>query len=173
MVAFLARAPVSLMMKALNPACTHVALNAVSGPLEESTRLMLLLMLKAGRDIAIESAVGWSTVEVLYYLIAGFVAIRRARANPEDPGSRQLIAAAAGASGAGVIWAVVERTGATLAHAGFALLIVFNPAFALLAACLHSTLDLCAVALARKSRVAAELFIVVFGGAVVATGLQL
>jgi hypothetical protein len=170
-VALGARVPVKWIVQRWNPAYTNIALIAASGPLEESARLIVLLMLGTESSTAVSSGIGWSAAEIVFFLCTGYASIRLARSNPEDPGSRFFIAAAAASKG-GVMLAVMERIGVTMAHVGFALLIAAHPAFALLTSVLHSALNLCVVVLIQRSPLLTELIVLASGSIALIIGLH-
>jgi hypothetical protein len=147
---------------------------ASSGPLEESVRLAVLLLV--GRDLgtALWIGLGWAAIEVLYAIANGFAieALAR-RTDPEAERVRALLPPAA-LSASGPWWGVVERVWATAIHLGFTLILAAVPALVVVTAALHSAINVAFLwLLGHRGLLMTTLAGVATGGAILLFGLWL
>ena len=123
---------------------------ASSGPLEESVRLAVLLLV--GRDLgtALWIGIGWGAIEVLYAIGNGFAveALSR-RTDPEAERARAMLPPAA-LGGSAPWWGVVERVWAMALHIGFTLILAAIPALVVVTAAVHSAVNVAFLWLARQ-----------------------
>jgi hypothetical protein len=142
-VALVLRAPVGLLGIRITGSTERAQrwVVASSGPLEESVRLAVLLLV--GRDLgtALWIGLGWAAIEVLYAIVNGFAveALSR-RTDPEADQARALLPPAA-LSGSAPWWGVVERAWATAVHLGFTLILAAVPALVVVTAAVHSAIN--------------------------------
>jgi hypothetical protein len=175
-VALLLRAPVGLVGVRItgSPERAQRWVVASSGPLEESVRLAVLLLV--GRDLgtALWIGLGWAAIEVLYAIANGFAieALSR-RTDPEAERARALLPPAA-VSASGPWWGVVERIWATALHLGFTLVLAAVPALVVVTAAVHSAINVAFLWLARhRGPLLTTLAGLAAGGAVLLAGLWL
>jgi len=146
---------------------------ASSGPLEEGVRLLVLLWL--GRDLATALAIGlgWAAIEVAFALINSFVANVMLRSDdPKIVETREMLAQQINTDN-GPWWGVVERISASAYHIGNALLIAFMPLAVLLAAPLHTAINLGVVHLSKRSMGLAQVLVAVAGALTLGFGFAL
>jgi hypothetical protein len=122
---------------------------ASSGPLEEATRLAVLVLV--GRDLstALWIGLGWASIEVLYAIANGFALASLAeRTDPEAEQAKAMLPPSA-FSGAAPLWGVVERAWASALHIGFTLILAAVPLAVLVTAPVHSLVNVVALRLAQ------------------------
>ena len=142
-VALVLRAPVGLLGVRVTRSNERAQrwVVASSGPLEESVRLAVLLLV--GRDLgtALWIGLGWAAIEVVYAIVNGFAveALSR-RTDPEAERARALLPPAA-LSGSAPWWGVAERFWATALHIGFTLILAAIPVLVVVTAAVHSAIN--------------------------------
>lgn len=176
LLAFILRAPIGLvgMRLAGSPERAQRWVVASSGPLEEATRLAVLLLV--GRDLgtALWIGLGWAAIEVLYSIGNGLaLAALAERTDPEAEQARAMLPPGMLWS-SGPLWGVVERAWASALHIGFTLILAAVPVAVLLTAPVHSALNVGALwLLGRRGLVAVTLAGLLVGGAALAIGFLL
>jgi hypothetical protein len=143
MVALALRAPVGLAGFRITGSTERAQrwVVASSGPLEESLRLAVLLLV--GRDLstAFSVGLGWAAIEVLYAIVNGFAVESLARrTDPEAEAARAMLPPVALAE-SGPWWGVAERAWASILHIGFTLLLAAAPALVVVTAAVHSAVN--------------------------------
>ena len=173
-VALVLRGPFALLVRRRSDRIPTIqrAIASASGPLEESVRLVALLLI--GRDLgtAYSIGLGWAGVEILYGILNGFVLVSirtrtdekavQARRQIEDLGLLRDFPAYAG---------VVERITASAFHIGSTLLLARWPLLLVAAVPVHSVLNLGFLALLPRSMFRAQLLVGVIGLPVLGAGL--
>lgn len=175
-VALVLRAPVGLVGVRITGSPDRVQrwVVASSGPLEESVRLAVLLLV--GRDLstALWIGLGWAAIEVLYVIGNGFaLAALAERTDPEAERARAMLPPAA-LGDAGPWWGVVERAWASAIHIGFTLVLAAIPVLVILTAAAHSAVNVAFLWLVRHQGMAVTTLAGAAAGAVaLAAGLAL
>jgi hypothetical protein len=176
LVALALRAPAGAAVSRMPKRNAPTLMALISGPAEESVRLLLVLFGVSGFGNLLWAGFGWATVEVVYVLVTG-VMVRRLLLDPSakaaearrlllSMGWLQYVQSLVPALGA------VERAGASLLHIGFTLLLGWNPWLVLVTMPAHSATNLVAVRLMRRrSVVLLEAIVVVVGAAGFGLGL--
>jgi hypothetical protein len=173
LLALVLRTPVGLVgMKVTGSTETTQAwVVASSGPLEEATRLAVLLLV--GRDLstALWVGLGWASIEVLYAIANGFaLAALAERTDPEAERAKAMLPPSA-MGGAAPLWGVVERAWASALHIGFTLILAALPLAVLLTAPVHSLVNVAALRLARnRGMVAVSIAGIALGAATLGIG---
>jgi hypothetical protein len=180
LVALALRTPAALAasraprLKRAQPMATFMA--SISGPAEETVRVLLVLFLVKGFDNLLWAGFGWATIEVVYTL-ANAIAIRRLLVDPSEKAAeaRRVL------SSLGFLQYVrnlvpvvgaVERATVSLLHIGFTLLLGWNPLLVFATIPAHSAVNISAMALMRRRAVIVmESGLAVVGAAVFALGL--
>jgi hypothetical protein len=176
LLALVLRAPVGLAGVRItgSPERAQRWVVASSGPLEESVRLAVLLLV--GRDVetALWIGLGWAAIEVVYAIANGFAVQALARrTDPEAERARALLPPAA-LSGSAPWWGVAERIWTTAVHIGFTLIVAAIPAMVVVTAAVHSALNVGILWLVRhRGLLLTTLAGVVAGGAILVVGLWL
>lgn len=176
LLAFVLRAPIGLlgMRLAGSPERAQRWVVASSGPLEEATRLAVLLLV--GRDLgtALWIGLGWASIEVLYGIANGLaLAALAERTDPEADRARAMLPPGM-LTTSGPLWGVVERAWASALHIGLTLILAAVPIAVLLTAPFHSLINVGALwLLARRGMLAVSLAGIVVGGATLAVGFLL
>jgi len=169
------RAPVGLIAKRMSksPRVLQNVTVASSGPLEELTRLVLLLVVGTTFSPAYMLGLGWASIEVLYAVGVGFVTANLAR-REDDRGAalRAQFKGSLDTPAVGPVVGILERVSASAIHIGFALMIAFNPLLVLVAIPLHSATNMTALKF-RDKLAAMQAFVFVVGVAVLAAALLL
>jgi hypothetical protein len=176
LVALVLRAPIGLIGVRITGSTERAQrwVVASSGPLEESVRLAVLLLV--GRDLgtALWIGIGWAGIEVIYAVVNGFAieALSR-RTDPEAEQARALLPPAA-LSGAAPWWGVVERVWATAVHLGFTLILAAVPALVVVTAAVHSAINVAFLWLVRhRGLLLTTLAGIAVGSAILVFGLWL
>jgi hypothetical protein len=175
-VALALRTPVGItaMRLARSRERAQTVVTASSGPLEETVRVLAVLL--AGRELAtaLWLGLGWAAIEVVYTIVNGVaIAALADRTDPEAERVRALLPASALQSSAAA-WGVAERAWASALHIGFTLIVAAAPIAFVVTAVVHSAINLGFLAAARRYAISAvSLAGVVVGGAILVIGLLL
>ncbi len=152
LVALVLRSPVGLAGLRLSGSTerTQRWVVASSGPLEESVRLAVLLLV--GRDLstALWIGFGWASIEVLYAIANGFALATLAhRTDPEAEQARAMLPPGVLSSSA-PLWGIVERAWASGLHVGFTLMLAAVPLLVIVTAPLHTGVNVGAMWLMQR-----------------------
>jgi hypothetical protein len=123
---------------------------ASCGPLEESVRLAVLLLV--GRDLstALWIGLGWAALDVAHTIANGIALARLARRkDPEAEQARAMLPPSA-LSASAPLWGVVERAWASALHIGFTLVLAAVPIAVLLTAPIRSAVNVGALWLTER-----------------------
>jgi hypothetical protein len=135
----------------------------LSGPTEETTRLLFVLLIGFDFHNALLLALGWASIEVIYAIVQAIALVNlRSRTDEKAMKAKGMIEA----QGMGTILqdhspllAIVERISATCIHLGFTVLLVVNPFIVLIDMIIHSCINLFAVYMVKKSVLLTELYL--------------
>ncbi len=161
-------------MKAPRPMASFMAL--ISGPAEETIRLLLVLFLVKGFDNLLWAGFGWATVEVVYTLVNAVV-IRRLLVDPSEKAAEARRALASMGFLQYVqnmvpVLGAIERAAVSLLHIGFTLLLGWNPWLVFVTMPVHSAVNMSAVRLLRRHEVIRlEAIVAAVGAAIFTLGL--
>ncbi len=175
-LALVLRAPVGLLGVRItrSPERAQRWVVASSGPLEESVRLAVLLLV--GRDLgtALWIGLGWAAIEVVYAIANSFAieALSR-RTDPEAERARAMLPPAA-LSGNAPWWGVIERLWTSAVHIGFTLILAAVPALVVVTAAVHSAINVAFLWLvAHRGLLLTSLAGIAVGGGILVFGLWL
>ena len=161
-------------LKRAQPMATFMA--SISGPAEETVRLLMVLFLVKGFDNLLWAGFGWATIEVVYTLVNA-IAIRRLLVDPREKAAearRVLVSLGFLQYVKNLVPVVgaVERATVSLLHIGFTLLLGWNPWLVLVTMPTHSAVNISAMGLMkRRAVIVMESGLAVVGAAVFTLGL--
>jgi len=175
MVALMLRQPVALVAsKTTSRERAATIVGWFSGPAEELTRLVLVLVVIRSFDQAIWAGFGWATIEVLLVMVNGLaIAGLLTKDDPKSLEARELLAAQGMLGTQHLLWGLLERLSATALHLGFTLMLFAQPWLVLVTLPLHSVTNMLMARYAKKNLALAELGLAVIGAIVCVVGLQL
>lgn len=118
---------------------------ALSGPAEESVRLVLLLIIGLTIDNGYSLGFGWAAIEVLYGLVQlfGIVSLNQ-KTDKKSLEAKEMIAKMGmdkTFENSTPFWGALERFSAAAIHISSAVLLVVNPLFIICTAPLHSAVN--------------------------------
>lgn len=161
-------------LKKPQPMATFMA--SISGPAEETVRLLMVLFFVKGFDDLLWAGFGWATIEVVYTLVNA-VAIRRLLLDPSEKAAEaRRVLASLGflqyVKNLVPVVGAVERATVSLLHIGFTLLLGWNPWLVFATMPAHSAVNIAAMGLMRRRAVIVmEAGLAVVGAAVFTFGL--
>jgi len=180
LVALALRSPVAIAasrvprLKRAQAMATFMA--SISGPAEETVRLLMVLFLVKGFDDLLWAGFGWATIEVVYTLVTA-IAIRRLLLDPrEQAAEARRVLVSLGflqyVKNLVPVVGAVERATVSLLHIGFTLLLGWNPWLVFATIPTHSAVNVSAMGLMRRRAVIVmESGLAVVGAAVFTLGL--
>lgn len=156
-IALIIRIPVVLLLKKKNiknDIASKITIG-ISGPSEETTRLILLLTIGLISRNAYSVGLGWAMIEVLYGLIQiiglGILdqksdpKAEEAKAIMRQLGSDKTLAPST------PFWGAIERFSASALHIGFSLLLIYSPYLIIATIPLHSFINFYVVKMNKLS----------------------
>jgi len=171
-IALLLRGPISAFTMKLPQEKSKKIMVASSGVLEESARLLLIVLTSAASGWAVSAGQGWAAVEVVFTMVNVVVMASLIRRTDEKAMQAKQILAAQGTANASPLWGVLERIWASAFHIGCTVIVASLPWSVVLLIPLHSGLNSVAVRLAAARSVGhSSLFIGITGIAVFVVGL--
>jgi len=173
-VALLLRAPLLALTYRLTHNMKEQVVAALSGPAEESVRLLAVLFLQANFESAISVGLGWASIEVLYTLISGFGTVIILSQGGMGAWQLKKRFLDTGLTVPATVYSgVIERLSATALHIGFTLLLAYHPLLILITLPLHSLVNVGAITLNNRSALATQMLIALFGIATLLVGIKL
>jgi len=178
-VALLLRIPVILFVKKkkIDQKKSNKLVVGFSGPAEEITRLVLVLIIGLNVPNAYSVGLGWAMIEIIYGLIQ-FIGIgvleqktdteaEEAKALMKQMGMEKSLAPST------PFWGALERVTAGAVHIGFSLLLVFNPFTIIFTIPLHSFINFFVIKMNNTSIQKSQLSFLVIGGIIMLLGILL
>jgi len=156
-LALLLRLPFILYAKSkmLDNKHSNKLIVSVSGPAEESIRLIILLIIGVVTRNAYSVGLGWGGIEIIYGLIhITGIGVLQQKNDPKAQEAKALL------KQMGLdksfdpntpYWGAVERVSANAIHIGFSLILVFTPFMIIVTAPLHSFLNFNVLRMNKKS----------------------
>ncbi len=174
-VALTLRGPVAIVAQQLtgSPEKATPWVIASSGPLEEGLRVLAVLWL--GRDLptALAIGLGWGAIESVFAIVNSLVANAMLRSDdPKVIEAREMLAHQMNTDN-GPWWGVLERISATAYHTGKTLIVAVAPWAVLIAAPVHSAVNMLSVRLAKRSALQMEALVAVVGALALGLGFFL
>ncbi|TVY08484.1 YhfC family glutamic-type intramembrane protease [Paenibacillus cremeus] len=174
-IALFLRGPLSaiVMKMKLSQEKTTAIIVGSSGVLEESVRLVVLMVTSTAFSWSLSVGQGWAAVEVLFTMVNIIVILSLAHRTDEKAVQAKEMLRMQGQLNTSPLWGVIERIFASALHIGFTLLVAHYPWLVVLFIPLHSIVNLTALKLAKKSIVQTELMIAIVGTAILVLGLTI
>jgi len=178
-VALLLRIPVILFVKKkkIDQKKSNKLVIGFSGPTEEITRLVLVLIIGLNVPNAYSIGLGWATIEIIYGLIQIIgIGILEQKTDPEAEEAKALMKQMGmekSLAPSTPFWGALERVTAGAVHIGFSLLLVFSPFTIILAIPLHSFINFFVVQMNRTSIQKSQLSFLGIGGVILLLGILL
>jgi hypothetical protein len=174
-VAAMLRGPVAIVAQKLTgtPEKATPWVIASSGPLEEGLRVLAVLWL--GRDLptALAIGLGWGAIESVFAIVNSLVANVMLRSDdPKIVEAREMLAHQMNTDN-GPWWGVLERISATAYHTGKTLILAVAPWAVLIAAPMHSAVNMLSVRIAKRSALQMEALVAVVGALALGLGFFL
>lgn len=156
-IAFLLRLPIIAIVQVLKlpqASAQHIIVS-VSGPAEEITRLVLLLILGLTTQNALSVGLGWAAIEIVYAISQSFgMGILEQKNDTKAREAKKIIkqqGMSKSMTPSAPFWGAIERLSANALHVSFSLLLVTSPLFVILTVPAHSAFNFLALALYKKS----------------------
>jgi hypothetical protein len=178
-LALVLRTPFSLLLKAAlkTPERAQPWVTALSGPCEESLRLVALLVVGRSFPLALSVGLGWAAIEVVYGVVNGLaLSSLLTRTDAQAAQARELLATLGmdrALTPMAPFAGILERFSASLLHLGFTLMIAWQPWLVLATIPLHSLTNLGLVRVLRRSLALSEVLVLALGLLVFVAGLAL
>lgn len=150
-IALLLRAPVALAARRLPEERGKLLVVGSSGPLEEGIRLAALLLLSPSLHGALSLGLGWAAIEIVFALVNGGAIVHLLRREDEKAlQARELLEAQGMLTASGPWYGIAERVFASVLHIGFTVFLLASPVLVLVAAPIHSAVNLVALRLTPR-----------------------
>lgn len=172
-IALLLRSPIQAMAAKWPEDKAKTMVGLSSGPLEETTRVILLAATSFSPAWAVSIGQGWAAIEVLFVMINIVVLASLANRTDEKAVQAKQLLAAQGNLQASPAWGIVERIWASAFHIGATLIVAAHPWTVALLIPFHSGLNWVAVRLSTRSLLGTSLFLAAAGLAALSIGLLL
>ncbi len=164
-VALILRFPFLFLIKSRYTLSKQVILiPLLSGPTEESVRLLLIILFSITFSKAYSLGFGWATIEVFYALIQTLALSGLNKRTDEKALKAKEMVKQIGMENileANPLWGVMERISISGIHLSFSLFLAINPFFVTIIMPAHSLINEIILKLSKKS--IATLEIVIFG----------
>ena len=173
-IALVFRTPVALAAKRVSSSLHTVQrwVTFSSGPLEETARLVVVILVGREFGVAFSIGLGWAAAEVVYSLVNGYViASLNLRTDEKAIEAKQQLQELGLPTQVSPFWGILERVSASAVHIGFTLLLAKWPLLLLASIPIHSTTNVGAMTAYRESPLRAQGVVAVVGLAVFLVGL--
>ena len=168
------RIPVALAAKRISNSPHTIQRWAIwsSGPLEESARLVVVILVGREFGVAFSIGLGWAAAEVVYSLVNGYlIASLNLRTDEEATEARQQLQELGLPPQVSPFWGILERVSASAVHIGFTLLLAKWPLLLLASIPVHSATNVGVMTVYRESALRAQGVVAVVGLAIFLGGL--
>ncbi|NOQ72508.1 MAG: YhfC family intramembrane metalloprotease [Crocinitomix sp.] len=168
-LALLLRLPAILYvkLKKIDKKKSNKLIIGFSGPTEEITRLVLLLIIGLNAPNAYSVGLGWAMIEVVYGLIQIIgIGVLEQKTGVEAEEAKNLMKQMGmdkSLAPATPFWGALERFTAASVHIGFSLLLVFSPYVIILTIPLHSFINFLVVKMNKTSIRKSQLSFLIIG----------
>ena len=173
-IALVLRSPVALVAGRVSdsPHAVQRSVMFSSGPLEETARLIVVILVGREFGVAFSIGLGWAAAEVVYSLVNGYVmASLNLRTDEKAAQARQQLQELGLPSQVSPFWGILERVSASALHIGFTLLLAMWPLLLLATIPVHSATNAGVMAVLRESVLRAQGVVAVVGLALFLVGL--
>lgn len=178
-LALLLRAPLILYAKnsKLPMEKSNRLIVGASGPAEETTRLILLVVIGLTSGNAYSVGIGWAAIEIIYGLTQVFgIGVLEQRTDKEAQEAKKLMKQAGmdkSLEPSTPFWGALERVSASALHIGFSLMLVFSPFMVTFTIPFHSAVNFGVLRANAVSVAKSQLTLLVVGLGILAVGLLL
>ena len=129
----------------------RTVIGASSGVLEESVRVILLMLTSLSASWAASVGQGWAAIEVLFVMVNVIaIASLAGKTDEKSMQAKQMLESQGNVQG-NPLWGVLERIWASAFHIGCTLVVASMPWTAVLLVPIHSAVNFITVRLAKKS----------------------
>jgi hypothetical protein len=177
--ALLLRIPIILYVKKkkLEQKKSNKLIVGFSGPTEEITRLVLLLIIGLNAPNAYAVGLGWAIIEIVYGLIQiiglGVLEQKTDEKAEEAKVLMKQMGMDKSLAPSTPFWGALERLTATAVHIGFSLLLVFSPYVLIVTIPLHSFINFLVVKMNKTSIGKSQISFCIIGGLILFVGILL
>lgn len=178
-IALILRVPILLFVKKnkLEQKRSNKLVIGASGPTEEITRLVLLLVIGLTTTHAYSVGIGWGIIEVLYALIQIVgIGVLEQKTDSEAEEAKLLMKQMGMDKSLAPntpFWGALERVSGNAIHIGFSLLLVFSPYILLLTIPLHSFINFFVVQTNKTSIRKSQISLLAIGFTILVFGILL
>lgn len=172
-IALFLRGPLSVLVMKLPREKANTIIVGSSGVLEESVRVIILLLTSMSFSWALSIGQGWAAVEVLFAVLNVIIVASLAKRTDEKVMQAKEMIHQQGRLNGNPLWGVMERIFASALHIGFTLIVATYPWTVVLLIPIHSFVNLVSVRLAKKSIIQTELMIALVGTIALAIGIMI
>lgn len=162
-LALLLRFPFIFLFQKTVPAKSQLLTVLLSGPTEELTRLVCILLAVTTAPGAYSLGLGWASIEIVYSVVQGFAVAKLSGGNDKKTLKVRVMIKQIGMDAIlkpeNVFWGILERISVSAGHIAFSLLIFWNPLSVLVTIPIHSIVNKTALELQKKSLLKTELFV--------------
>jgi hypothetical protein len=160
-IALLLRMPIMLIARKLPRKRATSIVIVVSGPAEESVRLIVLLIIGLTTRNAYSVGLGWAAIEIVYSVIQGIgLSTLQQRTDTKAKEAKAVLASMGmdkSLTPSAPFWGIAERFSANAIHLSMSLLLVVNPYLVLVTAPAHSLINMLLTKLIKRSMALAEI----------------
>ncbi len=164
-LALLLRLPVMLLAGKPPQEKSRTCIILSSGPLEEATRLIILVVIGLTIENGYMIGIGWAAIEIIYALVQGAgMGVLASKTDKKSMEAKKLIKSMGmdkTMQPNAPYWGIVERLSANALHLAFSMMLVISPYLFVLSAPLHSYLNLSMTKIMKTSLAKAELIFLV------------
>ncbi|NOQ74864.1 MAG: YhfC family intramembrane metalloprotease [Crocinitomix sp.] len=178
-VALLLRLPVILFvkLKKFEQKKSNKLIVGFSGPTEEVTRLVLLLIIGLNAPNAYSVGLGWAMIEIVYGLIQIIgIGVLEQKTDAKAIEAKNLMKQMGmdkSLAPSTPFWGALERVTAGAVHIGFSLLLVFSPYALIVTIPLHSFINFLVVKMNKTSIRKSQLNFLIIGCVILILGIIL
>jgi len=177
-IALVARVPVILLVKKKNLDLepSRKITIGISGPTEEITRLVILILIGLNVPTAYSMGLGWAMIEVIYGLIQIIgLGLLDKRTDPKAEEAKVVMRQMGmdkTLDPSTPFWGALERVSASAIHIGFSLILVINPYWVIASIPIHSLINFFVVKTNEKSIRNSQLGLILIGFTILLIGLS-
>ena len=146
---------------------SNTLITAISGPTEEVTRYILLLILGVNIHVAYSVGLGWAAIEIIYGLVQVVgIGVLEQKEGPEADEAKAMMRKMGmdkTFASSTPFWGALERFSANAIHIGFSILLVFSPYFLVISIPFHSAINFYVVWMNKRSIAKSQIGLLLLG----------
>ncbi|WP_051348749.1 hypothetical protein [Peribacillus kribbensis] len=171
-IAYLLRIPISLVLMKIQGGKQPKGIIYFSGILEESVRLIILVLTGSAIQKTLSIGQGWAFIEVVFAIV-NLLALNNLAAKTDEKSmqAKEMLSAAGMKMDGSPFWGAFERIFASAFHIGSTLIIAWNPWMVLVMIPVHTFYNMAVTYIMKRSIAYMELASAVFGSVVFILGL--